>query len=399
MAAAKRDYYEVLGVSRTATKQEIARAYRKLAVKYHPDSNREDADAVAKFKEAAEAYEVLSNDEKRAYYDRYGHAGPAAGAGFQDVGDIFEAFGDIFGGTIFEDFFGGRGRGRVRRGADLRCDVTLDLEEAAQGVTKQVRLNRHEICEACRGTGAEPGSPPQSCPRCHGRGQVVQTNGILRVQTSCPQCRGKGSVITEPCKQCDGQGAIPREVVLDVSIPAGVDDGMRVRMPGEGQPSPDGGPPGDAYCFIHVRPHKIFRRDGNNLVLQVPLSYSQAVLGTEVEIPTLNGKKQLQVPPGTQSGEVFQLRGLGMPDPRSGARGDLLVQTFVEIPKKVTAEQEELLRRLAELDEQNVTPHRESFLERVLHYFRADHEPTRSSGSGQHRAGKSENRSSIGGVE
>ncbi len=391
MAATKRDYYEVLGVSRTATKQEIARAYRKLAIKYHPDSNPEDEDAVAKFKEAAEAYEVLSNEEKRAQYDRYGHAGVGGQtAGFQDVGDIFEAFGDLFGGTIFEDLFGGRGRGRVRRGADLRCDVTLELEEAAAGVTKQVRLNRHQICQRCSGNGAEPGSPPQTCPRCGGRGQIIQTNGILRVQTACPQCRGKGAVVTTPCSQCDGQGAVPQEIVLEVSIPPGVDDGMRVRLPGEGQPSPDGGPPGDAYCFIHVRPHKIFRREGNDLVIQVPLSYSQAVLGTEIEIPSLSGKRTLNVPPGTQSGEVFRLRGLGMPDPRSGGRGDLLVQTFVEIPKRVTPEQEELLRKLAELDEQNVTPHRESFLERVLHYFRTDWDEPGGDSGGKRKSKKAQ---------
>lgn len=388
MAATKRDYYEVLGVSRTASSAEVSKAYRRLAIKYHPDSNPDDDEAIAKFKECAEAYEVINDDQKRARYDRYGHAGVEGQAGgFQEVGDIFEAFGDIFGGTIFEDFFGGRAqRSRVRRGADVRCDVTLDLEEAAAGCLKKVALTRHDRCQTCQGSGAQPGSEPKLCGRCRGQGQVVQATGILRVQTTCPQCRGSGKVITTPCLDCDGSGAVPKEVMLEVQIPGGVDDGMRVRLAQEGQPSPDGGPPGDAYCFIRVRPHKIFKREGSDLIIQVPLSYSQAVLGTDIEIPTLSGKRTVGIPRGTQSGEVFQLRGQGMPDPRSGIRGDLLVQTYVEIPKKVNAKQEGILRQLAELEEEHVTPHRESFLERVLHYFRSEQsdgqdsqEPTKES--------------------
>lgn len=379
MAATKRDYYEVLEVERTVSGAELSRAYRKLAIQYHPDSNPDDEEAVAKFKEAAEAYEVLSDEQKRRQYDQYGHAGIDGGAGgFHDVGDIFEAFGDIFGGTIFEDFFGGRSRSRVRRGADVRCDVTLDLEEAASGADKTVSLTRHERCGTCEGTGAEPGSEPLICGHCQGHGQVVQANGILRVQTTCPQCRGNGRIISSPCHQCDGSGAVPNEVAMEVTIPAGVDDGMRVRLAGEGQASPDGGPPGDAYCFIRVRPHPIFRREGSDLAIQVPLSYSQAVLGTDIEIPTLGGKRSLQVPGGTQSGEVFELRGLGIPDPRSGVRGDLLVQTFVEIPSNVSGPQEDLLRQLAELDEEHVTPHRKSFFERVFDYFRAEEEQSTS---------------------
>lgn len=371
MAATKRDYYEVLGVSRTATSEELAKAYRLLARKYHPDSNRDDDGATAKFKEAAEAYEVLKDQEKRARYDQYGHAGLDGRAGFQDVGDIFEAFGDAFSGTIFESFFGGQTRGsRVRRGADIRCDVTLDLEEAAKGARKQVSLTRYDKCSECEGSGAAAGSEPQICPRCRGQGQVVQSTGILRVQTTCPQCRGNKRIISKPCRKCDGSGLQPREVLLDVAIPAGVDDGMRVRIAGEGQPSPDGGPAGDAYCFIHVRQHKIFRRDGSDLIVQVPLSYSQAALGTKFEIPTLDGRKTIDIPAGTESGEVFQLRGLGMPDPRSGAKGDLLVQTFIEVPKKLSARQAELLRQLAEEEHQHVTPHRKTFLERMWDHFR-----------------------------
>lgn len=373
MAATKRDYYEILGVSRTCSTDDLSRAYRKLAIKFHPDSNRDDPEAIAKFKEAAEAYEVLSDGDKRARYDQYGHAGVDGQAGgFQEVGDIFEAFGDIFGGTIFEDFFGGRSRSRVRRGADIRCDVTLTLEEAAAGVVKQVSLTRHDVCATCTGSGAEPGSQPQVCQRCRGHGQVVQATGILRVQTTCPQCRGNGKIITKRCRTCDGSGLKPHEVKLEVTIPAGVDDGMRVRMPGEGQASPDGGPNGDAYCFIRVKQHKIFRREGSDLILQVPLSYSQAVLGTKFDIPTLNGRQSVEIPRGTQSGEVFRLKGLGVPDPRSGMRGDLLLHTFVEIPKKVSTRQEELLRQLAEVDEEHVTPHRQSFFEKILQYFRSN---------------------------
>lgn len=368
----KRDYYEVLGVSKTASQDEIAKAYRKLALKYHPDSNQGNTDAISKFKEAAEAYEVLSDTEKRARYDQFGHAGTAAGGGpgFGDVGDIFEAFGDMFGGSIFEDFFGGgRTRSRVRKGADLRCDVTLDLEEAAKGVTKTVSLTRYASCEKCKGSGAAEGSQPETCRKCQGRGQVVQATGVLRVQTTCPICRGSGKTISNPCSTCDGNGLRPHEVKLEVKIPAGVDDEMRVRLQGEGQPSPDGGPRGDAYCFIHVKPHPLFKRDGQDLILQFPIAYSQAALGAKVEIPTLDGRKDFDLPSGTQSGTVFRLRGQGMPDPHTGAKGDLLVQTFIEVPKKLNKRQQELLRELAELEEKNISPERKTFMDRILAYF------------------------------
>jgi molecular chaperone DnaJ len=375
--ANKRDYYEVLGVERSASQDDIAKAYRKLALKYHPDSNQGDTDVIHKFKESAEAYEILSDAQKRSRYDQYGHAGVegAGGGGFRDVGDIFEAFGDVFGGTIFEDFFGGGGgrtRGRVRRGADLRCDVTLELEEAAKGVTKTVSLTRHAACETCSGSGAAAGSQPETCRKCQGRGQVIQASGILRVQTTCPICRGTGKTISKPCKTCDGQGLKPHEVKLEVKIPAGVDDGMRVRLPGEGQPSPDGGPRGDAYCFIHLKQHSIFHRDGHNLVFQLPISFSQAALGTSVEVPTLDGKRLLDIANGTQSGTVFRLRGLGMPDPHTGARGDMLVETVIEVPKKFSKRQQELLRELAEHDEKEITPERKGFMDRIVAYFQGD---------------------------
>jgi len=377
--ATKKDYYAILFVTQSASQDDIAKAFRKLAIKYHPDSNQGDTEVVHMFKEASEAYEVLSDAQKRARYDKYGHAGVEAGGGggFRDVGDIFEAFGDVFGGTIFEDFFGGsggggRGRGRTRRGADLRCDVTLELEEAARGVIKTVSLTRHASCETCSGSGAAPGSQPETCRKCQGRGQVIQASGILRVQTTCPICRGSGKTISQPCRTCDGQGLKPHEVKLEVKIPPGVDDGMRVRLPGEGQPSPDGGPRGDAYCFIHLKQHSIFHRDGHNLVFQLPISFSQAALGTNVEVPTLDGKRMLEIANGTQSGTVFRLRGMGMPDPHTGARGDLLVETIIEVPKKFSKRQQELLRELADLDEKEITAERKGFMDRIVAYFQGD---------------------------
>ena len=374
----KRCYYEVLQIERSASGDQISKSYRKLALKYHPDANPGDSEVVVKFKEAAEAYEVLSDGDKRHRYDQFGHAGveQAGGGGYRDASDIFEAFGDAFGGTIFEDFFGGGGgrssRSRVRRGADLRCDITLTYEEAFTGTRKNVALTRHIVCKSCDGSGAAPGSKPETCRRCNGHGKVVQASGILRVQTVCPSCRGSGKVITAPCRTCDGAGMEPKEVMLEIAIPAGVDDGMRVRMPNEGQPSPDGGPPGDAYCFIALKPHSIFNRDGSDLLLSMPISYTQATLGMTVEAPTLDGKQSLQIPSGTQSGSVFRLRGHGMPDPHTNRRGDLIVQTVIEVPKKLGKQQKELLRQLAELEHEEVTPERRGFLDRLKSYFHAD---------------------------
>jgi molecular chaperone DnaJ len=380
--ASKRDYYEVLGVSRDASQREIAGAYRRLAIKYHPDSHPGDAEATALFKEAAEAYEVLSDPEKRSRYDQFGHAGVhgPAGGGFADVEDIFDAFGDIFGGGgIFGDLFGGgRGRRRTRhtRGADVKCEVTLTLAEAARGVTRKVRFDRSEVCGRCRGTGAKPGSSGETCRRCNGHGQVVQSAGILRVQTTCPDCHGSGQVITDPCEQCRGRGFVARQVELEVAIPAGVDDGMRVRLAGEGERSRDGGPPGDCYCFIRVKPHSLFKREGNNLYVEVPISYTQAALGAEIEIPTIEATDHLNVPAGTQSGDVFRLHGLGLPDPRTGAVGDLLVQTYVEVPKRLQPKEEELLRELAELEHRHVSPRRKSFLDKLRDYIKPERSPS-----------------------
>lgn len=369
---AKRDYYEVLGVSRDANEREIARSYRKLAVKYHPDSNPGDDEAGQKFKEAAEAYEVLSDAEKRMRYDRFGHAGvEGSGQQFSSAEDIFAAFGEMFGGgSVFGDLFGGGGR-RSRRGADVRADVTLTLEEAARGVKQTIAFERRHLCDTCEGSGAHPGSEVARCQQCGGRGQILQSAGILRVQTTCPVCRGAGQIIVEPCHDCRGQGQVSRRVQLDVSIPGGVDDGMRVRLSGEGEPSLNGGPPGDCYVFVSVKRHKLFHRDGQNLILQMPITYTQAALGAEIEVPTLEGRDKLKIHRGTQSGEVFKLRGRGMPHPQGGSTGDLLVQTYIETPKKISAEQEELLRQLAELEHADVLPERKNFLQRLADYFAA----------------------------
>ncbi|MGA2035022.1 MAG: molecular chaperone DnaJ [Thermoguttaceae bacterium] len=372
--ADKRDYYEVLGVDRSASKDQVSEAYRKLALKYHPDRNPGDDTVVVKFKEAAEAFEVLSHSEKRARYDRYGHAGlESSGAAphFEDVGDIFAAFGEIFGDSAFGDLFGGgRGRGRrTRKGGVIRCEVSLDLLEAAHGTAKVVQFERHERCETCNGSGARPGTRPEPCPYCGGAGRVVQSAGIFSVQTTCPSCRGSGSVIRQACPACRGGGFTRKRVTRKIDIPAGVDNGTQLRLPGEGEPSPSGGPPGDCYCAIHVTEHALFHREGRDLVCQVPITYTQAALGAKVEVPTLDGSEELDIPAGTQSAEVFTLHGRGMPDPRQRGRGDLLVQVIVEVPKRLSPRHEELLRDLAEIESIHVTPKRKSFLEQLKEYW------------------------------
>jgi molecular chaperone DnaJ len=372
--AEKRDYYEVLGVARTASGDEIATAYRKLAIKYHPDSNPGDENAIALFKEAAEAYEVLSDSGKRDRYDRFGHAGvdgAGGGAHYSNVEDIFEAFGDIFGGGIFGDMFGGGRRSRrgPRKGADVKAEVELTLEEAAAGVAREVRFHRSRLCDTCQGSGARPGSHPETCQRCGGRGQVVQSAGFVRVQTACPTCGGHGKVITDPCQECRGGGYVADEVRLEVKIPPGVDTGMRIRVPGEGEPSPEGGRAGDLYCFVNVQEHSLFVRDGDHLILEMPITFAQAALGAEIDVPTLQGKSTLTIPRSTQTGDVFRLSGLGLSDPRGGRPGDQLVRVWIEVPKKLTRRQEELLRELAEEENHHVSPKRKSFLEKIRDYF------------------------------
>jgi molecular chaperone DnaJ len=371
--AAHRDYYEVLGVERSATEKQISEAYRKLALKYHPDRSPGDEDAVKRFKEAAQAFEVLNHAEKRARYDRYGHAGLEGAGGmpeFRDVNEIYAAFSDILGDGFFGGMFGGGGgRGRARRGANVRCDVVLDLDEAAQGATKSVQFERHEACATCHGSGAKPGTRPEKCRYCGGRGQVVQSAGVFSIQTTCPSCRGEGSVIRDPCSECRGSGYVLGRVTRDVKIPAGVDKNTRLRLQGEGEPSPGGGPRGDCYCFISVREHPLFQRNGRDLVCQMPISYPQAALGAKVDVPTLAGREEFEVPAGTQSGDLFRLKGKGMPDMQSRRRGDLLVQVFVEVPKRLTPEHERVLRELAEIENVHVSPERKSFFSKLKEYF------------------------------
>ncbi len=370
--AEKRDYYEVLGVGRSATGKEIADAYRKLAIRYHPDKNPGDDEVIVRFKEAAEAFEVLNDAKRRERYDRYGHAGvdgPGGGSPhFQDVNDIFAAFGDIFGEGVFGDLFGRRG-GRATKGGDVRCDLTLDLVEAARGVTRTLQFERHERCDQCEGSGARPGTERQKCRYCGGRGQIVQSSGIFRVQTTCPSCQGAGSTIEHPCGGCHGAGYVLRKVRREVQIPGGIDDSMRVRLPGEGEPSPNGGPRGDCYVCVTVKDHPLFVRDGQNLIVRAPIGYAQAALGCTLEVPTLEGREELTIPAGTQSGEVLKLRGRGIPHPRGRHVGDLLVQVVIDVPKHLTARQKELLRELAELEHKHVTPPRKSFFEKVREYF------------------------------
>jgi molecular chaperone DnaJ len=368
---AKRCYYEVLEVERTATPSEIAASYRKLAIKYHPDKNPGDEEAIARFKEAAEAFEVLGDAEKRARYDRYGHAGvggQSGGSHFHDLNDIFAAFGDIF-GEGFGDMFGGSRRRRPTKGADVRCDVRLDLVEAARGVTRTVEFERHEICTDCDGSGAKRGTKPETCGYCGGHGQVVQSTGIFRVQTTCPSCRGSGSVIKQPCSGCRGEGYVLKRVTRDVQIPAGIDDQMRVRIAGEGEPSPNGGSRGDCYCFISVKEHPLFQREGQHLVVRVPITYPQAALGATLEVPTLDGPEEMTIPAGTQPGDLFKLRGRGLPHPRNRQIGDLVVIVELEVPRQLNDKQEKLLRELAELDQKHVSEHRKGFLDKLKEFF------------------------------
>lgn len=333
-----RDYYEVLGVSRSGGEAEIKKAFRQLAMKHHPDRNPGDKGAEERFKEINEAYAVLSDPEKRVQYDRFGRVDIPPG-GF-DVG-----FGDLF-DDLFEGFFSGSGRAgrpRARRGDDLRYDLELTLEEAAQGVETRLQIPRLENCDACRGSGVEPGSSRVSCPTCHGRGQLRYQQGFLTVARTCPQCLGEGQITRNPCKACGGQGRVKRERTLKVRIPPGVEDGSQLRLAGEGEGGTRGGPPGDLYVVIHVREHQFFTRHGNDLVCTLPLTFTQAALGAEVDVPVLDGTAKLKVLPGTQNGDVLRLKGKGMPALRGRGRGDACYRVVVEVPTKLTPRQRELL--------------------------------------------------------
>jgi molecular chaperone DnaJ len=356
MAPTERDYYEILGVERSASGDEIKSAYRKAAMKYHPDRNPENKhQAGEKFREATEAYGVLSDPQKRQIYDRYGHAGINA-RGFETGFDssIFADFQDILGDLFgFEDIFGGGGRrrggrgSRGQRGADLRYDMSLSFEDAAAGVTTKIQISRHETCEACRGTGAKPGTGMSSCHTCHGRGQVSYQQGFFAITRTCPACGGAGQVIRDACTSCRGQGRVERERTLEVGIPAGVDSGTRLRMAGQGEPGANGGPPGDLYIFLEVKEHPFFERRGSDLYCTIPISFMQAALGTTIRVPTLQGEQDLDIPEGTQSGQIFRQKGKGLPNPHGG-RGDLYVNIRVVVPSKVSREQRRILEQLGE---------------------------------------------------
>ncbi|MEW6368552.1 MAG: molecular chaperone DnaJ [Acidobacteriota bacterium] len=359
----KRDYYEVLGVARNAGEQDVKSAYRKLAVKYHPDKNPGDKEAEERFKEAAEAYSVLGDPEKRKMYDAYGHHGPMVGgfSGFDP--SVFTGFEDILGdffGFGFGDVFGGRKRRRAsaQRGQDLRYDLEITFEQAASGLETKVKIPRLETCEACRGSGAASGSRVQ-CPTCHGHGQLRMQQGFFTISRTCSHCNGEGRIVKDPCKECRGRGRISREKPLTLKIPAGVDNGSRLRLLGEGEAGPDGGPRGDLYVFLHVREHEFFKREDTNIYCNIPISFTQAALGATINVPTLHGDEALKIPDGTQSGTVFRLEGKGVPSLDGYGRGDQYVTVNVVVPRRLTREQKKLLQEFARLaeeqgDEKNV---------------------------------------------
>ncbi len=362
----KRDYYEVLGVSRDADDQALKTAYRKLAHQYHPDKNQGSKDAEERFKEASEAYQVLSDPEKRARYDRFGHVnGGGFGAeGFPfGAGNINDIFGDIFG----EMFGGGRGRARARtRGGDLRVHVEIGFEEAAFGTTAKVSIPRTKSCETCRGSGAKPGTGPRTCPTCGGTGEIRLTQGFFSIARTCNHCGGSGRVIVDRCATCQGAGAVREQANVEVKIPPGVDTGTRVRLTGEGEAAPaGGGSPGDLYVVIQVRDHPIFKREETEILCEVPLSIAQAALGATIDVPTLDGPAKLKIPAGTQTGKVFQMKGKGVPSLQGGGRGDQHVRVFVETPTHLSREQKELLERFAALSGAETNPRARTFWEKV----------------------------------
>lgn len=378
MATQKRDYYEVLGVGRNATDEEIKRAYRKLAVKYHPDKNPDDPQAEERFKELGEAYDVLMDPDKRAAYDRFGHAAFAPGGAVFERSvfhDPFEIFREVFGGTgfgggIFETFFGGPQTDDRRRGSDLRYDMEIKLEEAAFGATKQIEIEKLDTCEKCRGTGAEPGSRRIRCPACAGRGQVISSRGFFHISQTCPRCHGAGEVIDRPCGKCRGEGRVERLSRINLKIPPGIRDGSRLRSAGNGEAGVGGGPPGDLYVVVHIKRHKVFQREGDDLHCEVPIPFWVAALGGEVDVPTLEGRAQLQVPPGTQSGQTFKLRGKGIANVNGRGHGDLFARLIVEVPSRLNPEQRRKLEEFAALCGEENTPMRKSFFERAKEFFK-----------------------------
>lgn len=376
---AKRDYYEILGVDKSAGEEELKKAYRKAAVKYHPDKNPGDKTAEEKFKELGEAYEVLSDPQKRAAYDQLGHAAfdRRAGAGFgRQAGgfhDPFDVFREVFGGgSIFEDLFGSGGRAdpnQARRGQDLRYDMEISFEEAAHGTDKDITVTKPERCEVCNGSGAEGGTHPRTCPTCSGRGQVISSRGIFSIAQTCPHCQGAGQIIDKPCKTCRGHGRRERTSKIKLRIPPGVDSGSRLRSAGNGEAGVLGGSPGDLYVVLHVKPHDMFQRDGDDLLCEVPVSFVQASLGAEIEVPTLNGKAAIKIPAGTQPGTMFRLKGKGIKNLQGYGHGDLHVRINVEVPSHLTAAQKAKLQEFSDLCNGHESPISRGFFEKAKKLF------------------------------
>ncbi len=373
---AKRDFYEILGVAKNSSEDDIKKAYRKLAMKYHPDRNPDSKESEEKFKEVKEAYEMLTNPEKREAYDRYGHAGVdpnmGGGGGFGGgAGGFGDAFGDIFG----DIFGGGRGRSQgpqVYRGADLRYNLEITLEQAAHGFDTTIRVPSWDKCDTCHGSGAKPGTSPTTCTTCAGHGQVRMQQGFFSIQQTCPKCHGNGKVITDPCAPCGGQGRIKRNKTLEVKIPVGIDNGMRIRSSGNGEPGTNGGPPGDLYVEIHIKPHNVFTREGDDLHCEMPISFVKATLGGEIEVPTLSGKVTFTIPEGTQSAKVFRLKGKGIKGVRSGFAGDLFCHVAVETPVKLTDKQKDLLKEFERLTLEGGAKHNpqsKSWKDKVKDFF------------------------------
>ena len=374
---AKRDYYEVLGVNRDASDEEIKKAYRRLAMKHHPDRNPDNPKAEEHFKEAKEAYEILSDGQKRQAYDQYGHAGvdPSMGGGPGGMGGGFGNFGDAF-SDIFGDIFGGRGggggRSNVYRGADLRYNLEVTLEEAARGTETRIRIPTMVECDSCHGSGAKKGTEPKTCPTCGGHGQVRMQQGFFSIQQTCPKCHGTGRYVADPCGTCHGAGRVKQHKTLAVKIPAGIDEGDRIRLSGEGEPGVNGGPPGDLYVQIHLKAHPVFQRDHDDLHCEMPVSFTVAALGGEIEIPTLDGVAKLKVPAETQTGKVFRLRGKGIKGVRSIGHGDLLCHVVVETPVQLTERQKELLREFEEISQGDASTHNpkaQGWLDKVREFF------------------------------
>ncbi|UCG47204.1 MAG: molecular chaperone DnaJ [Phycisphaerales bacterium] len=373
---AKRDYYEVLGVGKDASADEVKRAYRRMAMKYHPDKNPDDKEAEAKFKECAEAYEVLSDPDKRRQYDQFGHEG-LRGTGMHDfsrmnVEDIFSMFGldDFFGGI-----FGGGRRARAgrpggpARGYDLETNVELTLNDVAGGTEKTIEFTRQDLCAECAGSGSAKGAKPGRCATCGGRGQVARGGGFFQMVSTCPQCKGSGQIITNPCRKCKGTGRVPKKRTVAIKIPPGVHEGQGIRVSSEGEPGRNGGPRGDLYCYVRIKPHEFLQRDGNDLIAVVPISFTQAALGATIDVPSLNGTRGLKIPPGTQFGRVFRIRGQGLPDLRTRRTGDQLVQVTIETPTRLNSKQEELLREFAKTENKRVSPQAVGFFEKLKKHF------------------------------